>query len=330
MKHVTLHQSIGWKAGSLLVALVVLPALALFLERRPTRQTDALYRTRSHREPRTEPTVLASRENASDPLAQVMSALKSQPDRQTRLLAAYTNWQKNQPELAWKLITLLNDRLCGTANVLKAELEWSEEELQQGIAQILDLEKTDEILPIFSELAGRLIIINPAEAFAALQNFPGTGPEKEEILTDMTAKWALVDPERALQWVREEPSESARDTMLQRIVQCLVQIDPARAAAIVATDFDSPEAEANSARTVVGRWTLVNPTATADWLCCFPATELRREMLQVMITTWASQDQPALIHWIEALPADKFRLEVESVYRHQDDTAVAQTMFPPH
>lgn len=317
--------------GILAVIAVLIIAYALYPDKHPDRQAEVTNLARSRHELGAEPISFAGgRVVNADPLTQVMRILKTQPERQSRLLAAFASWQKDQPELARKLMALMSERLCGAPSVSKAELKWSEAELQQGINLSLKLEKTDELLPLFSELAGHLATTSPTEAIAAVEFFPGTMPEKEQILGEVVDKWVLADPGGAAEWVCSASSGTVRETMLTRIVQSLVQVDPARAAAIVAKDFESPEAEANSVRTVVGRWSWVNPTATANWLCRFPATELRREMLQVLTVTWASQDHASLVNWIQALPADEFRSEVEAVSRHLGETALSQTAIPVH
>lgn len=319
----------GRLVGSLSVLLVLLLIYVITGGDQPDRQINTSGYTRSQREPRDSPAGIAERRNvASDPLAQVMRVLKTQPERQTRLLAAFATWQEDQPELAGKLMMLVSERLCGTPNVSNPSGNWSEAELRQGIGLILNLEKTDEMLPLFSELAARLSTTNPIEAMASLKIFPGTLPEKDQILGEMVGSWVLADPHGATAWACSEPSGIARETMLQRIVQSLVQVNPAGAAAIVAKDFESAEAEANSARTVVGRWAWTNPSATADWLSHFPASDLRKEMLQVMIPTWASQHQAALRSWITALPPDEFRSEVESLSRHLDHAVLSQSVVP--
>lgn len=219
--------SIGWVTGSLSGLMVLLLTYVITNDDRLDGQVDTTGDSRSRRAPPASATGHASaRDMKPDFLAQVMRVLKTQPERQTRLMAAFGDWQKNQPELAVKLMRLVCERLCGTPSVSTPAPHWSEAELQQGIELILNLEKSEEILPFFSELAGRLAAINPTEAIASLNQFPGTTTEKDQILGEVVDKWVLADPDGAAKWACSEPSGPGREWALQRIVQSLVQVDP--------------------------------------------------------------------------------------------------------
>ena len=254
--------------------------------------------------------------NLQEPAEQVSRILSSQPERLQRLQAAFSIWRQAHPELSDRLIRLIAARLGGTTGV--GVQSWNESELRSGIALVLQGEQFQEMLPFFAELAGRLAEVNPHDALEMVESSQATSPDKAQLLGEILAGWMRKDAIGAMQWACERPSGPQREIILEHVVQNLVQEDPEKAAEIVAREFESPEAEANSVRTVVGRWMHLDPSATVNWLIRFPVSTLRSEMLQVAVSSWNTMDRDALVGWIDGLPADDFRIEVEAVLgRHR-------------
>ena len=264
--------------------------------------------------------------NLQEPAEQVSRILSSQPERLQRLQATFSIWRQDHPELSDRLIELIATRLGGTTGV---EIQsWSESELRSGIALVLHGEEFQEMLPFFAELAGRLAEINPHGALEMVESSQATSPDKAQLLGEILAGWMRADSSGAVNWACALPTGSLRDNILEHVVQNLVQDHPEKAAEIVAMEFESPESEANSVRTVVGRWMHLDPSATVNWLSRFPVSTLRSEMLQVAVSSWNTMDRDALVGWIDGLPADDFRIEVEAVSRHYGDTALRQNEIP--
>ena len=264
--------------------------------------------------------------NLQEPAEQVSRILSSQPGRLQRLQAAFSIWGQDHPELSDRLIGLIAARLGGKTGV--GVQSWNESELRSGIALVLQGEEFQEMLPFFAELAGRLAEINPHGALEMVESSQATSRDKAQLLGEILAGWMRKDSTGAVQWACARPSGSQRENILEHVVQNLVQEDPEKAAEIVAMEFESPEAEANSVRTVVGRWMHLDPSATVNWLIRFPVSTLRSEMLQVAVSSWNTMDRDALVGWIDGLPADDFRIEVEAVSRQYGDTALRQNEIP--
>ena len=260
--------------------------------------------------------------NLQEPAEQVARILSGQPERLQRLQAAFSIWRQDHPELSDRLIALIATRLGGTTGV--GLQSWNESELRSGIALVLQGKEFQEMLPFFAELAGRLAKINPLGALEMVESSQATPPEKAQLLGEILAGWMRADSNGAVKWACARPPGFQRDNILEQVVQNLVQEHPEKAAEIVAMEFDSPEAEANSVRTVVGRWMHLDPSATVNWLSRFPVSTLRGEMLQVAVSSWNTMDRSALVGWIDGLPADDFRIEVEAVSRHYGDIALRQ------
>ena len=264
--------------------------------------------------------------NLQEPAEQVARILSGQPERLQRLQAAFSIWRQDHPELSDKLIGLISARLGGTTG---AGLQsWNESELRSGIALVLQGEEFQEMRPFFAELAGQLAKINPLGALEVVESSQATPPDKAQLLGEILAGWMRADSSGAVNWACALPTGFQRDNILEHVVQSLVQEHPEKAAEIVAMEFESPEAEANSARTVVGRWMHLDPSATVNWLSRFPVSPLRSEMLQVAVSSWHTMDRDALVGWIDGLPADDFRTEVEAVSRQHRDTALRQNESP--
>jgi hypothetical protein len=105
---------------------------------------------------------------------------------------------------------------------------------------------------------------------------------QERLIINVAAGYASANPEAAAEWLRQS--------------------------------FPPGETLDNGLAGVLNSWVTENdPTKAAHWILGLPQGSTRDHALKNLVTTWKESDPDGLTKWLEALPHDNLRNEIEKL-----------------
>jgi hypothetical protein len=144
------------------------------------------------------------------------------------------------------------------------------------------------------------------EVFAALT------PDSESsrrMVGHFAMRLADEDPERALGWARGLEQEQERSDAFGRIAVVISEVDPGRAASLVAQEMSAGPSRDRAVVQILQRWARAAPADAAGWISAFPQGAARGAGLQTVAAAWIEADPAALATWLDSLAAGPLRTE---------------------
>jgi hypothetical protein len=165
---------------------------------------------------------------------------------------------------------------------LNQNREWARKFPSAALAWVQsapDSKQRDAIAEIaFSKLADT----DPAGAVALAGKITanGAGPLEENILENLTQRWADQDEQAASAWASTLPAGPIRDGALDRIAFVQAKADPADAAQLVANEITPGVIQNDAAMSVLYQWAKQDTAAAMAWAQSFPDGDLRNRAIQ--------------------------------------------------
>jgi hypothetical protein len=113
------------------------------------------------------------------------------------------------------------------------------------------------------------------------------------LLSALILRWAERDFSGALDWIRAQPRDAARDDILAHLAFLRSQNAPAAAAEIAAAEIDAPRARAEAILSVVHQWAHRAPEAALAWSAQLADADLRRRAIEDIAATQAQRQLTA-------------------------------------
>jgi len=142
---------------------------------------------------------------------------------------------------------------------------------------------------VFQDLLPKLVAANPHEAGLLAEEWP-PGPQRDELLREVTRLWTARDFAGAMTWLASLASRRDQGNAAPAGAAEIARTDPAGAAEM-AQIFQAGTGD-GSLEHLVQIWTEENPRAAVDWTLARPA-DVGRDLLLARIAYVRAQQAPA-------------------------------------
>jgi hypothetical protein len=213
-------------------------------------------------------------------------------------------WMRRSPaETATMVRTMIGQKSMDPSAALilidfagQVAAQWSNTDVNSAVSWAQSLSQGAARNRALEQLSDKWTMTNPqaAAADALKENDP-------QLLRNVAAKWAEIDPGAAAAWARQLPAGKAGTEAIVSLMPTWTQRDPQAAADFIA-DLPSGDAQNEAAVSAVSAWAYTAPAEAAQWVSDFPEGSARNLAMKQLVGTWAGNDANQVAQWIKALP----------------------------
>ena len=144
------------------------------------------------------------------------------------------------------------------------------------------------------------------EAFGKMS--PGS-PDKIRLIQHYAMRLAAQNIDEAIEWAETLENETEKSAALSHIAVAIAEINPIRAANLLA-DADMPGRDFEVAVVqVIQRWAAKTPAEAAAWVTMFHPSAARQAGINVIAGRWLPHDSAAAFAWMEKMTDATLRQE---------------------
>lgn len=188
--------------------------------------------------------------------------------------------------------------------------EWAKLDPQAALDWAQGLDGRDKRSALVSVL-GEMATSDPAEAASVASGLEGD--DRNRAYSEIAEKWAQSDYASAEAWINTLTGEDKQDAMASAI-GVLAKSDPVGASVKVAAMTNGGEKE-RAIRDVASSWAREAPADAAEWVA---AQSDGADGMRNVMATWAGQDAPAALSFIESQPQGEIRDSATQAYLWTD------------
>jgi hypothetical protein len=122
---------------------------------------------------------------------------------------------------------------------------------------------------------------DPKEALRLAQDYR-IDERNDEILPNLTRRWAELDASAASDWVVQQPPGEKRDRLILSIAETLVNNSPTRAAKFILQQIPPGEGQNQAVLSILPQWALVDMPGAKAWAELFPEGSLRDRAMEAL------------------------------------------------
>lgn len=216
--------------------------------------------------------------NNSDLVAQFEALLnRNDSFRQDQLLdKLFQTWVSRDSPGAAAFVLGIEEEELRRKSLLRVAQNWAMQEPEDALKWVIGAEfETD----YERKMAGCMVCTqvareDPIEAIQLALDY-GVNKEAEEILTNLTARWAELDAPAALKWAASQSAGKQRDDLVLGIATVVLNNDPVKAAKLVLQEIPPGEGQNEAVFAILRLWAFKDMAGAKAWAEVFPEGPIR-------------------------------------------------------